>query len=77
MWKMKVVTIKSIVNVIRARRGYKDFLYKFINECEIVDAIKNGTTNGEVIKNMFTNLKVEDNGVSIYLHYPNGGWIVF
>lgn len=36
---MKVVTLGSIVSVIRARRGYKKFLSEFINECEIVDAI--------------------------------------
>ncbi len=35
------------------------------------------TTNGDVLKAMFPNLKVEDNGGSIYLHYPDDGWIVF
>lgn len=56
---MKVVTLDSIVAVIRARRGYKGFLYKFIEECEIVDAIPipDGATNGDMIKAMFPNAK--------------------
>ena len=45
---------------------------KAINVIPIPDS----ATNGDVIKAMFPNLKVEDNGGSIYLHYPNGGWIV-
>jgi hypothetical protein len=53
---MKVVTLNSIVAVIRARRGYKGFLHKFIEECEIVDAIPipEGATNGDMIKIMFS-----------------------
>lgn len=58
---MKVVTLNSIVGAIRARRGYRTFLSKFINECEIVDAIPipKGTTNGDMFKAMFPNIEVK------------------
>ena len=39
--------------------------------------ISDNATNGEVIKAIFPNLMVEDNGSSIYLRYPDGGWIVY
>lgn len=57
---MKVVTLDSIVSVIRARRGYKKFLSEFINECKIVDAtiIPDNATNGEVIMAMFPDAEV-------------------
>jgi hypothetical protein len=45
--------------------------------CEDVIPIPAGATNGDMITIMFPNLTVEDKGGSIYLHYPNGGWIVF
>lgn len=34
-------------------------------------------TNGNIIKSMFPNLRVEDGGNSIYLHYPDGWIAVF
>ncbi len=63
----KVVTLDSIVAVIRARRGYKGFLHKFIEECEIVDAIPipEEATNGDMIMAMFPNLKVKIEGTHI------------
>ena len=39
--------------------------------------VPKGATNGDAFKAMFPNLKVEDNGGSIYVHYPDGGWIPF
>ena len=57
---MKVVTLRSIVGVIRARRGYKTFLSEFINECEMVDAIHipEGATNGNMIRGMFPDIEI-------------------
>lgn len=56
---MKVVTLDSIVSVIRARRGYRGFLAEFINECKIADAIPipEGATNGDMMKAMFPNIE--------------------
>jgi hypothetical protein len=73
---MKVVTRNSIVGVIRARRGYKTFLSKFINECEIVDAIPipEGATNGEMMKIMFPDLKVEIEGKYITCWIDEHRW---
>ena len=51
-----------------------------INELATTDVIPilEEATNGDMIQNMFPNLRVEDNGGSIYLHYPDGGgWIYF
>ena len=61
---MKVVTLDSIVSTIRAKRGNKEFLSKFIEECEIVDAIKipEGATNGEVLMSVFHEIQ----------HYSDG-----
>lgn len=58
---MKAVTLDSIVGVIRARRGQKKFLHKFIEECEIVNAIPipDNATNGDVIKAMFPNAEID------------------
>lgn len=63
---MKVITIENIVNVIRARRGYKNFLSKFIEECEIVDAIPipEGATNGDMIKAIFPDTRVSQTFIS-------------
>jgi hypothetical protein len=57
---MKVVTLESIVSVIRKRRGYKGFLHKFIEECKIIDAIpiKEGATNGDMIKFVFNPVRI-------------------
>ena len=47
----------------------------------IIDGIElpDDASNGDIITTMFPDLKVEDNGGSIYLHSPNGGYsfIVF
>ncbi len=66
---MKVVTLNSIVAVIRARRGYKGFLYKFIEECEIVDAISipKGSTNGDMIMAMFKCMVIDISDGKVYV----------
>ncbi len=58
---------------------YTGLVNSRINELATTDAIPipEGVTNGDMIQNMFPNLRVEDNGGPIYLHYPDGGWIVF
>jgi hypothetical protein len=68
---MKVVTLESIVNVIRKRRGYKGFLHKFIEECKIIDAIpiKEGATNGDMVKAMFKNVIIEESTDTFHLKY--------
>lgn len=50
---------------------------------DVLEVLKNcieiseGVTNGGMIVAMFPDYRVEDKGGSIYLHYPDGGWIVF
>ena len=53
--------------------------YINVNKAPTVNAIPipEGATNGDMIKALFPNLRVEDNGGSIYLRYPDGGWIVY
>lgn len=72
---MKVVTLDSIVSVIRARRGYKKFLSEFINECKIVDAITipEKATNGDMVMAMFPNAIIEINelGSMVHVKYNN------
>lgn len=67
---MKVITIENIVNVIRARQGYKNFLSKFIEECEIVDAIPipEGATNGDMIEIMFPDKSTFNGGEGVYFN---------
>ncbi len=39
--------------------------------------IPNNATNGDMIKALLLNYKIEDKGGCIYVHYPDGGWIPF
>lgn len=45
--------------------------------CADVILILKGATNGEMFSKTFPNLRIEDKGGSIYVHYPDGGWIMF
>ena len=38
---------------------------------------KINVTNGNMFMTMLPNLQVEDKGGTIYVHYPDGGWITF
>lgn len=74
---------KEICQKIDGDKIYDSTVKMLVPVCESIERkvnrailIPEGATNGDVIKAMFPNLKVEDNGGSIYLHYPNGGWIV-
>lgn len=49
----------------------------FLSAFEKATIVSDNATNGDKIKGMFPDLKVEDNGGSIYVHYPDGGWIPF
>lgn len=76
---MKVVTLDSIVSVIRARRGYRRFLAEFINECKIADAIPipNNATKGEMMQAMFDVEIVDDFAFSYGVKLNGSNYVQF
>ena len=68
-------TVLRIIDSPRTKEQMVDMI-KGIPEVEAIE-IKEGATIGDMMVGMFPNLKVEDNGGAIYLHYPDGGWIAF
>lgn len=76
---MKVVTLDSIVSVIRARREYRGFLAEFINECKIADAIPipEGATKGEMMQAMFDVEIVDEFAFSYGVKLSNSNYVQF